>query len=73
MDDLAAMAKATAREILTAPSLLSFLASKERNTLGGLTKGVKHPDAALIRNYVEEGISSHAMETAISKAPHALA
>ena len=52
-DDLAATAKATAREILKAPSLLLFLASKQRNTLGSLYKGVKHPTAALLKKYVE--------------------
>ena len=51
-DDLAATAKATAREILNAPSLLLFLTSKQRNTLVGLTKGVKHPVAALLQMYV---------------------
>ena len=39
MDDLAATSKATAREMLKAPSLLSFLESKQRKTLGGLTEG----------------------------------
>ena len=53
MDDLAAMANATAREILNAPSLLSFLTSKQRNTLGGLPKRVKHPSTALLQTYVE--------------------
>ena len=52
-------AKASVREILNAPSLLLFLASKQRKTLGGLHKGVKHPAAALIRKYVEEGIPAH--------------
>ena len=52
-DALAATAKATAREILEAPSLLSFLASKQRKTLGGLPEGVKHPAAALLKMYVE--------------------
>ena len=80
-DDLAALAKATAREILEAPSLLSFLASKQRKTLGGLPEGVKHPASALLHKYVEEGIpantgppwSPEALETAISKGPYALA
>ena len=52
-DDLAATDKATAKEILKAPSLLSFLAIKQRNTLGGMPKGVKHPAAALLQRYVE--------------------
>ena len=59
-------------------SLLSFLASKQRKTLGGLPKGVKHPAAALLHKYVEEGIPTHtgapwsteALENAISKGPH---
>ena len=80
-DDLAATAKATAREILKAPSLLSFLASNQRKTLGGLPKGVKHTAADLLKTYVEEGIPAHtgppwspeALETAISKGPHASA
>ena len=55
-DVLAATAKATAREILKAPSLLLFLSSKQRNTLGGLPKGVENPAAALLRKYVEEGM-----------------
>ena len=59
MNDLAATAKSTAREILTAPSLLSSLTIKQRNTLGGLTEGVKHPAAALIQTYVEEFIPAH--------------
>ena len=80
-DDLADTAKATAREILKAPSLLSFLASKQRNTLGGLPKGVKHPAVALLNKYVEEGIPAHtgapwspeSLATAISKGTHASA
>ena len=47
----------------------------------GLPQGVKHPAAALIKNYVEEGIpyqtgplwSPQYLETAISKGPHNLA
>ena len=73
--------KATAREILNAPSLLLFLASKQRNTLGGLPEGVKHLAAALLQTYVEKGIPAHtgppwspqALETTISKGPHASA
>ena len=42
-DDLEATAKATAREILKAPSFLSLLASKQKKTLGGRPEGVKHP------------------------------
>ena len=46
--------------------------------MGGLPEGVRHPAAALLRTYVEEGIPSHmgppwspqALETAISKGPH---
>ena len=80
-NDLVATANATAREILNAPSLLSLLASKRRNTLGGLPNGVKHPAAALLRTYVEEGIPDHtgppwspeALETSISKGTHASA
>ena len=79
-DDLAATAKATTREILEAPSLLSFLASKKSNTLVVLTEGVAHPVAFLLQSYVEEGILSHTgppwylhtLKTAISKGPHAL-
>ena len=80
-DDLAATDKATAREILEALSLMSFLASKQRKILGGLPEGVKHPAADLLREYVEKGIPAHtgppwsleALETAISKGPHASA
>ena len=80
-DDLAATANATAREILNAPSLLSFLASKQRNTLGCLSEGGEHPSAALLQIYVEESIPAHtgppwspeALDTAISKGPHASA
>ena len=72
------MAKATARDILNIPSLLSFFASKRRKTLGGFSEGLRHPDATLLQTYVEEGIMAHtgtpwspqAMETAISKGPH---
>ena len=81
MDDLAAADKATARENLDAPSLLSFLASTQRKKLGGLPEGVRHLAAALFQTYVEEGIPAHtgppwspqALETAISKGPHASA
>ena len=46
--------------------------------MGGLPEGVRHPPAALIQTYVEEGIPAHmgtlwspqALETAISKGPH---
>ena len=80
-DDLADTAKATAREILGAPSLLSLFASKQQKTLGILSEGVRHPDASLIQSYVEEVITAHtgppwspqALETAIYKGPHALA
>ena len=79
-DNLAAMAKSIAREILNASSLLSFLSSKQWNTLGGLSEGVGHPAADLLQTYVEEGILDHmgppwlpqAMDTAISKGSHAL-
>ena len=75
------MAKAITREILNAPSLLSFLTSKQRNTLGGLPKGVKNPATALLQTYVGESIPSYmgppwspeALETAIYKGPHASA
>ena len=78
-DNLVATAKATAREILSAPSLLLFLAIKQRKTLGGLPEGVRHPAADLLRTYVEEGIPDHigapwlphALETYISKGSHA--
>ena len=59
MDDLAATAKATAREILKAHFLLLFLASKKRNTLGGLPKVTKHPAAALLQSYAYESIPAH--------------
>ena len=70
---------ATAREILNTPSLLPFLASKQQNTLVGLSKRVRHPASALLYNYVEEGILAHtappwsplALETTISEGPHA--
>ena len=39
-EDLAGTAKETTREILNAPSLLSFLASKQQKTLGILTGGL---------------------------------
>ena len=58
-DDVSATSKATAREILNAPSLLLVLTSKQRNTLGGLPKRVKHPVADLLQTYVEEGIPAH--------------
>ena len=50
-DNLAAMAKAITRKILNAPFLLLFLAIKQRNTLGGLPKGVRHPSASLLYYY----------------------
>ena len=52
MGYLADTTKATAREILSAPSLLSFLASKELKTLVGLPNGVTHPAADLLWAYV---------------------
>ena len=77
-DDLSATTKASVREILSAPSFLSFLDSKQRNTLGSLPEEVRNTSAALIKYYVEEGIpdhngppwSSQALETAISKGIH---
>ena len=79
-DKLADKAKATARKILSVPSLLSFLASKQWNTLVGLPEGVTHPAADLLQAYVEEGIPAHnwtswllqALETAIFKGAHNL-
>ena len=75
------MYTATAREILNAPSLLLLLAIKQRNTLGGLPKGVRHPAVALLHTYVEEDMparmgpswSPQDLETAISKGSHASA
>ena len=75
------MDKTNAREILNAPPILLFLASKQQNTLGVLPEEVRHPAVALLQTYVEEGIPAHtgspwspqALETAISKGPHALA
>ena len=63
------------------PSLLSFLSSKQQKTLGGLPEEVMHPAADLLRDYVEEVIPAHtgspwlllALDTAISKGPHASA
>ena len=60
---------------------MSFLASNKRNTLEGLTEGVKKPAEDLLQSYVEEGIPAHtglpwspqALETAISKGLHASA
>ena len=57
---------------------MSFLASKQRKTLGGLPEGETHPAADLLRAYAEEGITAHtgppwslhALETAISKGTH---
>ena len=80
-DKLAATAKATVREILIAPSILSFLASKQRKTLRGLPKGVMYLAADLILDYIEDGIPAHtgspwfpqSLETAISVGPHASA
>ena len=51
-DDLAATAKATAREILSAPSILSFLSSKQQKTLGSLPEGVMHLAASLLQSYL---------------------
>ena len=80
-DDIATTANTTAREILSAPSLLLFLASKQRKTLGSLSEGVMHPAAALIQSYVEEGITAHTglpwspqeLEKDISRIPQASA
>ena len=80
-DDLAAMSKAITREILSAPSLLLFLAYKQQKKLGSLPEVVRHPDTALVQSYAEEGITSHtgppwspqALETNISKVHHASA
>ena len=58
-DDLSDMDKTTAREILNAPPILLFLASKQQNTLGVLPEEVRHPAVALLRTYVEEGIPDH--------------
>ena len=77
-DEIEARAKSTAREILNAPSLLSFLASKQQKTLRSLPEGVRHPSADLLQTYVDEGIPDHtgppwqplALDTAISKGPH---
>ena len=78
-DDLSVTAKATAREIVCAPSLLSFLSSKQQKTLGSLIEGIRQPAVTLIQNYAEEGIPAHtgpnwspqALETASSDGPHA--
>ena len=48
-DELTATVKATAREILTAPSLFKLLASKQRKTLGYLPKGVTHPSEDMLQ------------------------
>ena len=53
-DDLAATAKATTREIFSVPSLLSFLSIKQRKTLRGLPKGVRHTSADLLWTYVDD-------------------
>ena len=51
-DELAATDKATSREILRAPSLLSFFSSKQGKTLGGLSERAKHLSVDLLRSYV---------------------
>ena len=80
-DDLTDTDKTTARKLHRVPSLLAFLASKQRKTLGNLHEVVKHLEAVLLHSYTEEGIlvhtgpswSSRALETAISKEPHSSA
>ena len=46
--DLMDMAKAITRELHRAPSLLSFLASKQKKTLVTLQEAVRHPAASLL-------------------------
>ena len=75
------MAKATTRELYCAPSLLAFLASKERKILGTMPEVVVHPAADLITSYVEQGISVHTgklwsiqvLDNSVSKGSHAWA
>ena len=49
MDGMGARDTANSRKILSEPSLLSFLASKQQKTLGILTGGVRHPATFLIQ------------------------
>ena len=51
-DNLAAIAKATARELHCVPYLLAFLAPKQRKMLGTLPEAAGHQAAALIHYYV---------------------
>ena len=70
-----ATAKEDSREILIAPYIILFLASKQRETLGSPPKKeVRHPSTDLTQSYVEEVTPPwypQIMETAISKGPHA--
>ena len=59
MDELADTSKEIARELHSTPSLLAFLASKQRKTLGTLPEVVRHPAAALLHSYSEEVIQVH--------------
>ena len=59
VDNLAATTKSTVEEIHRAPSLLAFIASRERGKLGALTDTVLHPSPSLLKTYVEEVILFH--------------
>ena len=52
-DELASTTRTTAEDICQAASLQSFIASKQRSTLGALPEAVTHPAATLLQSYVE--------------------
>ena len=55
-DDLTSTSKSTSEAICQAPSLLDFIVSYQRGTLGALPESVLHPTASLLQSYIEEGI-----------------
>ena len=55
-DGILATAKETAEEIHLTPSLLAFIALRQRGALGTLPEELLHPEDALLQSYVEERI-----------------
>ena len=58
-ENLEATEKTTTRELHCAPSLMVFLASKQRMMLGTLPEAVWHLAASFLHFYIEEGIPVH--------------
>ena len=78
VDKLVTTARETLESLEKPLYLTSFIASRQRGTLGALPEAVQHPEEPLLQKYVDKSIPLHTvldwkqwdLERAIAKGPH---